>query len=173
MPAFEFIEDAKSPNRFGAGEFTPHADQSRFVSIWGMIDGEGYFKNGHEIQQGIYSADGAARLRGEEYKDANGKTHDIKHRKATLREYIVPRDAVVSWNAYEAAQGNRKEAEFRATHDAKMRAFGLRPESSDIQEDLIEVRSPEGDQGASTSTTVSMHVAAPRRRGRPPKQPVS
>jgi hypothetical protein len=177
MPAFEFVSDRNAPNQYSAGEFTPHADQKKFASIWGLIDGEGtgFFRGSH-IQQGIYSADGRAKLCGEEYRDAKDNPHEIKHRKAVLREYIVPIEAVKDWNAYEAAQGNRKEEDFRRSHEAKMRAFGLKPEASDIEEELVEVRSKESESTPSTSVTVpAASISAPKRGpGRPPKaQPVS
>jgi hypothetical protein len=177
MPAFEFVSDRNAPNQYSAGEFTPHADQKKYASIWGLVDGEGtgFFRGSH-IQQGIYSADGRAKLCGEEYQDAKGNPHEIKHRKAVLREYIVPIDAVKDWNAYEAAQGDRKEEEFRRSHEAKMRAFGLNPQASDIEEDLIEVRSKDPESTPSTSVPVpGASISSPKRgRGRPPKaQPVS
>lgn len=169
MPAFEFVSDAQAPNQFSAGEFTPHADQKQYSSIWGKVDGEGTgFFDGHHIQQGIYSADGKATLKGVEYRDAKGQPHEIKHRKATLREFIVPRDAVVAWNAYEAAQGNRKEKEFRISHEAKMRARGIQPQESDITDEFVELQAAT-DASPATSTAVSMHVPTKRRPGRPRK----
>jgi hypothetical protein len=173
MPHFEFVSDRNSPNHYSAGEFTPHADQSKFSSIWAKVDGEGSgFFTAHHVQQGIYSADGRARLHAEEYRDANDKPHEIKVNKATLREFIVPREDVAAWNAYEGAQGSKKEQEFRTSYEAKMRARGVIPQASDITDEYVELRAPEEVGQPGQSTTVSMHVHAPPPRrgpGRPPK----
>lgn len=146
MAAFEFIQDAPGANAFSAGEFTPKADQSKFASIWGRIDGEGQgFFTGHHIQQGIRSADGRAVLRGVEFKDESGKPHEMKHNKAVLREYIVPVEDVKKWNQYERDQGIEKETRLQQSHEARMRRYGLTPQADDFQEEEISVL-PEGGQ---------------------------
>lgn len=170
---FEFVADRPNSAKQSAGPFAGLADQSRFVTAWGKIDGEGHFTNAHELASGIYSADGRAKLTAIEYRDANDRPHDIRHNKATLREFMFRKEDVIAWNAYEAAQSNRKEDEFRQAHEAKMRGFGLQPQKSDITDEYIAVDVPPPPQSASPST-VSMHVPA-KRRGRPRKnaQPVS
>lgn len=167
---FEFVADRPNSAKQSAGPFAGLADQDKYVTAWGKTDGEGHFTNAHEIQSGIYSADGRAKLAGTEYRDAKGNTHDIKHGKASLREFVFRKEDVKAWNEYEAAQSNRKEQQFRENHEAKMRSFGLKPEASDITDEYVELDTPPPQQPASSST-VSMHIPAPQKRGpgRPPK----
>lgn len=172
MATLEFVSDRDNPQIHSAGEFAPHADQKKYRSIWGLVDGEGTgFRTAHELQQGIFSADGKLRLRLDEFKDASGKPHEIKHRKATLREFIVPIEVNNQWNAYERAQGEKKEADFKANHEAKMRGFGLKPETEDVKDEFIQVGEPgtaEVPVGPNAKVTVAVPSNAPKRgRGWP------
>lgn len=143
---FEFVADRPNANPYSAGEFTPKADQTKFASIWARVDGEGQgFFTGHHVQQGILSADGRAKLRAEEFRDENDKPHEIKHNKAVLREYIVPVEDVKQWNMYEHQQGLEKERRHQQSREAKMRGYGLVPQETDFQEELVPVV-PEGGQ---------------------------
>jgi hypothetical protein len=104
---FEFIKDRK-PQGTISGQFRPLADQTKFRSIWGVVDGPQIGPwTGDMIEAGeIYSGDGKARLGGTAVKTKGDKFHDVKSGNTTFREYQVPIDAVEKWNKYEAKQGN-------------------------------------------------------------------
>lgn len=122
----EYVQDRRQQGLFN-GQFAPLADQSRYGSIFGVVDGNmdrGF--SGHQIESGnVYSSDGRMRIGGTPFLDKNGKPHDVKVGGATYREYQIPREDIDRWNAYDGVQGAQLADNFIAKDRAKPARGGL------------------------------------------------
>lgn len=87
------VENVHRRTQTSLGKLTPHADQGKFASAWGVVEGNapsGWHGVG-DLQDGIpVDRDGRMLMRFTEHKE-NGKTHDIKYHGMTLREMVVDR----------------------------------------------------------------------------------
>lgn len=123
---FTFEQDRK-PQGTISGPFAPLADQSRFRSIYGVVDGPmgpGAF-SAQDIEEGkVFSADGKGRLGGTAFQKG-GKFHDVKVGQTTFREYQVPVESVEKWNAYEGRQGNEMAKRWEANERTKAMRGGF------------------------------------------------
>ncbi len=118
----QFVED-RAPQGTITGPYRPVADQTKFRSIYGVVDGPqgNHPWTGQMIENGeIYSADGKLRMGGTAVLSA-GKFHDVKQGNTTLREYQIPIKQTEVWNKYEAEQGRLLEQ--KVTSDSKVDDF--------------------------------------------------
>ncbi len=107
MAAFEMNEEfANSPT----GTFSPRADQKKFVSTFACISGDkkGGWSDSHQMQQGVPTQDGKARISFDEFKDDKNKPNDIKFNGMVLREFIAPRELAKKKEAYDARLSTEK-----------------------------------------------------------------
>jgi hypothetical protein len=96
------VENVHRRNQTSLGKLTPSADQRKFVSGWGVVEGtppSGWHGVG-DMMDGIpISSDGAKLLQFTEHR-VNGKTRDIKYMGMTLREMVADRRDVNEANKY-------------------------------------------------------------------------
>lgn len=96
------IENVHSRSQTRLGKLTPSADQRKFVSGWGVVEGTappGWHGVG-EMMDGIpIASDGSKLLQFNEHK-VDGKTRDIKYQGMTLREMIAKREDCNDANRY-------------------------------------------------------------------------
>lgn len=106
------LEIIAEPTGAPTGSFTPHADQSKFRSAFGIIAGDGKgqgFISGHSLQNGIPTADGRAKLKFTEFKDPTSKGfHDVKFNGLTLREFVCDKDDAAEKDRYDGNLSNQK-----------------------------------------------------------------
>lgn len=96
------IENVHSLSQTRLGKLTPSADQRKFVSGWGVVEGNappGWHGVGEMIEGIPIDKDGAKLLPFQEHK-VNGKTRDIKYQGMTLREMVADRKDVNEANRY-------------------------------------------------------------------------
>lgn len=125
---FAFVAD-RAPQGTLSGEFAPMADQTKYRSIYGVVEGPqvGPF-TASMIENGeIFSGDGKARLGGTAVLDKDGKFHEVTSGGTRYREYQVPKDAVEKWNKYEAKQGNDQVRAFHNRELSKAVSHGRDP----------------------------------------------
>lgn len=135
---FQFVSDRKAQGAtFGPGGSVCRADQTRYRSIWGVVEGDMVGPwTGDMIANGeIRSADGKASLGGSPvtYKD---KPHIVTEGRTKWQEFQIPIEDVERWNRYEAQQGNDQIRAFQAKEEAKRQEFGRKPE---LQIDSLDI----------------------------------
>lgn len=98
---FELDETAHSPQN--SGSFQPNADQHRFCSFWGIVEGPhlaGFWSIGELCNTGIRTSDGRGRVIFEPYDGGSGY-HDIQKGTTKLRECICSREDMMKKQAHE------------------------------------------------------------------------
>ncbi len=135
--SIEFVSDRK-PQGTISGPFRSWADQTRFRSIWGVVDGHVNHYTGQEVEDGIWSADGKAKISGAPVRKGD-KFHDVRSGNSTYREYQVPKEAVEAWNKYEAKQGNDQVRHFTEATRQKALAAGFSDPKPELQIEHIDV----------------------------------
>lgn len=96
------IENVNRRSQTQLGKLTPKADQSKFVSGWGVVEGNappGWNGVGEMLDGIPIDRDGAKLMRFQEFTE-NGKTRDIKYQGMTIREMVVDRETVNEANRY-------------------------------------------------------------------------
>jgi len=136
--AFTFVKDRKPQGlSFGPGGARCLADQTKFRSIWGKVDGTGDARfTAHEIINGdITSQDGRASLGGSEVL-VNGKPNYAFAGGNKYQEFQIPIEDNEAWNRYEAKLSNDQTRQFMRDERAKAAVFGRDP---DIKIDHLDV----------------------------------
>lgn len=162
----EFVTDRVEQGNI-SGAFQARADQSRFRSIYGIVNGpmRGPW-TGAMIENGqIHSADGKARLGGVPYTDEKGNYHDVQDGQTTYREYIVPIKDVETWNRYEAEQSNGNTAKFIENERLKAKSRGGEAELTE-EEDIILEGSELGTPAQASGKPVKVVGWTPERRAK-------
>lgn len=100
-------------NRRGAdaGRFTPHADQNEYCSSWGVVEGNASsgWIGVNEHTDGIARGQGREKLlRFKEYRDNEGKPHEIHFGNMKLREMICRREDADEATRFEGMQSNSR-----------------------------------------------------------------
>lgn len=154
MPLLQFVTDRREqvqPKTI-TGPFRPIADQTKFRSIYGVVNGPQTGPwTGQQILSGeIYSADGRLRMGGDEVKGKDGKPHDVQSGSTVFREYQVPVAFMEKWNAYEAAQGNNTQDEFIKAEQAA-RGSGVK---LDVDHEIVEDQEPQFQSTPAKTTVV-------------------
>lgn len=118
------VYDATPRTQHNLGRYKPHADLAQHSVAWAVVDGDeggGYQSVGEitNIGQPI-GTQGRGYLKYEELKK-NGKPHDIKVGRRTLREMIAPREDAEKRNALEAQESTQSVKMFLDANDLKSR----------------------------------------------------
>lgn len=111
MPLIE--TDPSNPNAFGMGTFTPHADQTKYRSLWACVEGDndGRWPSVRQAKEGIpVGNDGRKRLPYDEFKggEKGNAYHEITVGKVKLREMVVPIEDAVEKDRYEGMLSTRE-----------------------------------------------------------------
>lgn len=99
------LEIIHEPTGAPTGSFTPHADQAKYRSAFGLVSGDGKsegFISGHSLLNGVPTSDGRRKLMFTEFKGEKNGFHDVKFNGKTLREYICPKEDAAEKDQYEA-----------------------------------------------------------------------
>ncbi len=153
MALIQFVSERRQQEKTITGPFRPIGDQTKFRSIYGVVDGPQTGPwTGQQILAGeIYSADGKLRMGGDEVRGKDGKPHDVRSGTTTFREYQVPVEHIKKWNAYEAAQGNQTETAFV---EAERAARGSGVVLEDEEPIVLEGSDPKFETASTGKTTV-------------------
>jgi len=163
---FQFVQDRAPQGAFN-GPFRSTCDQTRYRSIWGVVEGPmtGPW-TGSMIENGeVYSADGKARIGGTPVLDKKGRPNFAKDGQTTFQEFQVPVESVEKWNQYEAKQGNEQVKAFQEREHQKAASLGRAPV---LEIDHIEVEATDlqhtptipMSEPASRKTRSPEHLAA-------------
>jgi len=133
MPLIE--TNAADPMTFGMGKTTPHADQTKFRSMWACVEGDndGRWPSVREAQEGIpVGNDGRYRLPFEPLRcgEKNSAYHDITVGRVKLREMIVPLQDAQDKDKYEGNLSTRVLENFNAVLEEKTAATRGKTERS-------------------------------------------
>lgn len=166
---FTFSEDRKQQGTpFGPGGSVCMADQTKYRSIWGCVEGKlvGPW-TGSMIQNGeIRSADGKACLGGAPVI-VNGKPHIVSDGDSKMQEFQIPIEDAQKWNAYEAKQGNDQIRAFLGKEESKAATLGRAPE---LKIDSLDVHMTPPQIAAEQHRSEASSSAPKAKRERTPAQ---
>jgi hypothetical protein len=117
MPLIE--TDAANPTSFGMGTFAPHADQTKFRSLWACVDGknDGRWPSVRQAEEGMpVGNNGRMRLPYKAHKggEKNSAFHDITFGEVKLREMVVPIEDAMEKDKYEGALSSEQVSRFES-----------------------------------------------------------
>lgn len=117
MPLIE--TDAANPTSFGMGTLAPHADQTRYRSLWACVDGEndGRWPSVRQAEEGMpVGNNGRKRLPYKAFKggEKNSAYHEITYGKTKLREMIVDLADAEEKDKYEGSLSSEVVSRFES-----------------------------------------------------------